>query len=55
MNEIKPNTYTLNEKILCDRTDKKNCLIQYKMLKFLLRHEMIVDKVHELVSFRHSK
>ena len=55
MKEIKPNTYTQTKKIICDWSDKKNHLIQYRMLKFFVRHGMIVDKVHEIISFRQSK
>ena len=55
MNENKANTYTQSKKLICDWTDKKNYLIHYRMLKVYLRHGMIVDKVHEIISFRHSK
>ena len=55
MKEIKPDTYTQNKKSICDWSDKKNYLIHYRMLKFYIRHEMIVDKVHETISFRQSR
>ena len=38
-----------------DWTDKKNYLYLYRMLKFYVRHGMIVRKVHEKISFRQSK
>ena len=43
MNENKSNNYTESKKILCDWTDKKKYLIHYRMLKFYVRHGMIVD------------
>ena len=55
MNEIKPDSYTQCKKLICDWTDKKNYLIHYRMLKFYVRHGMIVDKVHEIISFKQSK
>ena len=55
MKEIIPDTYTQNKKLICDWTDKKNYLVQYRMLKFYVRHGMIVDKVHEIISFRQSR
>ena len=38
-----------------DRSDKKNYLIHYRMLKFYVRYGMIVDKVHEIISFKQSE
>ena len=55
MKEIKPDTYTQNKKLICDWSDKKNYLIHYRMLKFYIRHGMIVDKVHEIISFKQSR
>ena len=55
MNEIKPDSYTQCKKLICDWTDKKNYLIHYRMLKFYVRHGMIVEKVHEIISFKQSK
>ena len=55
MKEIKPETYTQSRKLLCDWSDKKNYLVHYSMLKFFVRHGMIVDKVHEIISFKQSK
>ena len=34
---------------------RKNYLIHYRMLKFYVRHGMIVDKVHEIISFGQSR
>ena len=47
MNEIEPNNYTQNKKLICDWTDEKIYLIRYMILKFYVRHGMIVDKVLE--------
>ena len=53
--EIRPETYVQSSKLICDWSDKKNYLVHYRMLKFYIRHGMIVDKVHEIISFRQSK
>ena len=55
MKEIKLDTYTPTKKLICDWSNKKNYLIHYRMLKFYVRHGMIVDKVHEIISFKQSK
>ena len=55
MKKIKPDTYTQTRELICDWSDKKNYLIHYRMLKFLVRHGMIVDKVQEILSFKQSK
>ena len=52
MKEIKPDTYIQSSKLICDWSDKKNYLIHYRMLKFYIGHGMIVDKVHNIISFR---
>ena len=54
MNEVIPDTYTQNKKLICDWSDKKNYLIHYRMLKFYVRHGMVVDKIHDIISFRQS-
>ena len=55
MKEIIPDAYIQNKKLICDWSDKKNYLIHYRMLKFYVRQGMIVDKVHEIISFRQSR
>ena len=55
MKEIKPDTYKQTSKLICDWCDKKNYLIHYRMLKFYVRHGMIVDKVHEIISIKQSR
>ena len=55
MKEIKPDTYMQTKKMICDWSDKKNYLVHYRMLKFYLRHGMIVDKVHNVKSFKQSR
>ena len=55
MKTIKPDTYTQFKKLICDWSDKKNYLIQYRLLKFYVRHGMITDKLHEIKSFKQSK
>ena len=55
MNNIKPKNYTRSKKLICDWTDKKEYLIHYRMLKFYVRHGMIVEKIHEIISFKQSR
>ena len=55
MNSIKLENYTKSKKLICDWSDKKRYLIDYRMLKFYVRHGTIVEKVHEIVSFKQSK
>ena len=55
MKTIKPDTYTQTKKLICDLSDKKNYLFRYRMLKFSVRHGMVVDKTHEIISFKQSK
>ena len=55
MKEIKPDTYIRTSKLICDWSDKKNYLIHYRMLNFYIKHGMIVEKVHEIISFEQSK
>ena len=51
---ILPDTYT-QKKLICDWSDKKNFLVHYRMLNYYIRHGMIVDKVHDIISFRQSR
>ena len=55
MNTIKPENYTKSKKLIWDWTDKKKYLIHYRMLKFYVRHGMIVEKIHEIISFKKSR
>ena len=55
MNTIKPANYTKSKKLICDWTDKKKYLIHYRMLKFYVRHGMVVEKIHEIISFKQSR
>ena len=55
MKEIKPDTCIQTKKLLCDFSEKKVYLVHYRMLKFYVRHGMIVDKVHNIISFRQSR
>ena len=55
MKTIKPDTYAQTKKFICDWTDKKNYSIHYRMLKFYLRHGVIIDEVYNIKSFRQSK
>ena len=55
INKIKPKNYTKSKKLICDWTDKKKYLIHYRILKFYVRHGMILEKFHEIISFKQSK
>ena len=55
MKEIRSDTYVKFSKLICDWSDKKNSLVHYRMLNFYIRHGMIVDKVHDIISFKQSK
>ena len=55
MNSIKPENYTKSKKLICDWTDKKKYLIHYRMLKFYVRHGLVVEKIHEIISFKQNK
>ena len=55
MKEIKPDTYVPSSKLICDSSDKKNYLMHYRMLKFYVRHGMIVERVHNIISFKQSR
>ena len=55
MKDIKPDKYTIGKKYLCDWTDEKKSFILYRMLKFYVRHETVVEKIHEILSFGQSK
>ena len=55
MKEIKPDTYIQSSKLICDWSDKKNCLIHYRMLKFYMKQGMIIEKIHSVISFKQSK
>ena len=54
MKQIKPKNYVKSKKLKCDWSDKKNYLFHYRMLKFFVRHGMVVDKIHEIFSFKQS-
>ena len=55
MKKIKPKKYTKSKKLICDWSHKKKYLIHYRMLKFYVRHGMIVEKIHDIISFKQSK
>ena len=55
MKAIKPDNYTSTKKLICDWSDKKNYLVHYRLLKFYIRHGMIIDKIHNVISFKESR
>ena len=49
---MKTNETLLRKKnLFCFWTDIKNNLIQYRILKFYVRHGLVVEKTHEIISF----
>ena len=55
MKSIKPENYTKSKKLICDWSIKKRYLIHYRMLKLYVRHGMVVEKIHEIISFKQSR
>ena len=55
MKTLKPDTYMRTKKLFRDWSDKKNYVVHYRMLKFYVRHGMIIDKVHNIISFRQNR
>ena len=55
MKEIKSGIYTQIKKLICDWSNNKNCLVQYRTVKFYVRHRMVVDEIHEIMSSKQSK
>ena len=55
MKKTKSDIYSQTKKIICDWTNKKKHLIHYRMLNFYVRHGMVVEKIHEIISFKQSK
>ena len=55
MKTVKRDIYTQTRKLICDWSDKKNYLVHYRMLKFYIMLGMIVDKIHDIISFRQNK
>ena len=49
MNKIKLNIYTKSKKLICDWTDETKYLIQYRMVKFYVRHGMVVEKIQQII------
>ena len=55
MKKITRNSFTRAKKLLCDWSDQKNYLVHFRMLKFYVRHAMVVEKVQEIISFKQCK
>ena len=55
MNKIQPKKSTKSKKLICGRTEKKNYLIHYRMLKIYVRHGKVIEKIPEFISFKQSK
>ena len=55
MKKIKPKKYTKVKDLKSVWSDKKNYLIHYRNLNIFVRHGMVVEKSHELSSFKQNK
>ena len=55
MKKKKLKKYTQTENLICDWTDKRIYLYHYKMASFYVRYGIIVEKLHEIVSFKQSE
>ena len=55
MRSIKPKNYVSHSKLVCDWTDKKRYLVHYRLLKFYIRHGMVIEKVDDVLSLKQSK
>ena len=54
MKEHEPNPNRPTNKLICDQTNKEYYIVHYRNLKFYLRMDMIIKKVHRIVSFDQS-
>ena len=41
--------------LIFDWSDTKSSLIHFRLLKVYIGHGMVVDKIHEVISFKQSK
>ena len=55
LNQMKTKNHTKAKKLICDWTDKKTYLVRYRMLNFYVRHGMVVEKIHEIISYKQNK
>ena len=55
MKKIKPKNHTKAQTLICDCIDLKKYLSHYRILKFYVRHGMIVEKIHENISLKQSR
>ena len=55
MNKIKPDTCTQTKKLICDWSNKKIYLIHHRLLKIYVKHGMVVEEIHEIISFKENK
>ena len=51
----KPVKSTQNIRLICDWTDKWNCLLPSRELKFYLGHGMVHDEIHDIMSLRQNR
>ena len=55
MKKIKSKNFTKVKKLLFDWNDRTKYLIHYRMLKFYVRPGMVVEKIHDINSFKQSR
>ena len=55
VNELELIIYTPYKNIFCDWIDKKKYLIHHTLLKSYVRQRVVIDKIHEVTSFKQTK
>ena len=53
--KIQPKKRTKSKILICVWSDIMNYFLHYRLLKFFVRYGMLVDKIHEILSFIRSK
>ena len=54
MKKTEPKTFIPRKRLICNWTDNKKQLIQFRMLKFFVRHGIVDDIAHEIISYKQS-
>ena len=52
---MKSKTFTQCDKLIRDWADKEKCLLHSRTLNFYVKHGILVEKVHDVSSFRARK
>ena len=54
LNKIKQDVYTKCKKLIFNWNDKIKSLIHHRLSKFIARHGMVVENVHEITTFKQT-